>query len=88
MAAGIPTSAYQNFLFEMRKTFPIITAFGIRDANGEYYTVGDKSDEIYEALRPYEMMIYNHVYDKKNVYLDFFCLRTNPSKDKPVLQKE
>ena len=87
-AAGIPTSAYQNFLFEMRKTFPIITAFGIRDANGEYYTVGNKSDEIYEALRPYEMMIYNHVYDKKNVYLDFFCLRTNSSKDKPVLQKE
>lgn len=77
-SAGIPTSAYQNFLFEMRKTFPIITAFGIKDKNGEYYAVGKKTDEIYTALRPYEMMIYNHVYDKKNVYLDFFCLRSRP----------
>ena len=85
-SAGIPTSAYQNFLFEMRKTFPIITAFGIRDKNGEYYAVGNKSDEIYTALRPYEMMIYNHVYDKKNVYLDFFCLRRKPASTKKIIQ--
>lgn len=81
-SAGLPTTAYQNFLLQQRQEFPIISAVGVRDCMGGFYSIGDKNDDIYEALRTYEMLIYNHVFDKKNTYLNIFSLLEQSAKNK------
>lgn len=73
-AVGLPMSAYQNFLAELRLDYPVITAFDVIDSEGTYHKMGDKSSEIYDELIEYESAIYNRVFDRKNQHSSFFCL--------------
>lgn len=69
-AAGLPTSSYQNYLKELRKTFPVLTVFGAYTRDGAYNTI----DEIRDDLRMYSYYIYNHIFDKNERVESFFTL--------------
>lgn len=69
--AGLPTSAYQEYLAELSEKFPVINGNGVIDAEGNYYTKMDALEK-FEELNVYESFIYNHMYDKKGYIKTFF----------------
>ncbi len=57
--AGIPLSPYFAYLEELRSEYPIITAKGYVDKDGNYYNWSSTEDEFAE----YRMLQYNYLYD-------------------------
>ena len=61
--AGVPTSAYQNFLLELKETYPIITpirtvkteAEGVFDANETYVSDEEGQMDVYRKLQYYQL---------------------------------
>ena len=54
--AGVPTSDYQNFLLELQKDYPIISAIRTEDA---------KADTDEEMLKKYKILQYYRLFDQK-----------------------
>lgn len=70
-AAGLPTTPYQEYLIELRKTLPIINGNGVVDIEGNYYTKTEALEK-FDELETYKSFIYNHMYDKKGYIASFF----------------
>lgn len=54
--AGVPTSDYQNFLLELQKDYPIISAIRTEDV---------KADTDEEMLKKYKILQYYRLFDQK-----------------------
>ena len=66
--AGLPLTAYQEYLLNLRQVLPVICAGTYIDANGMYHSWNEvDSDDIYgDLLNQYNMLTYNHLTDTKN----------------------
>ncbi len=49
-AAGIPLSGYQNYLLELKKSYPVLSAAGIESETAEEQTL-----ETYKRLQYYQL---------------------------------
>lgn len=67
--AGIPLTAYDDFLLEMRKSYPVLTAKEYWDADGN---VMSWDDEKPSAISSYENIQYNCLFDKEDKLNSFF----------------
>ena len=64
---GMPTTSYQNYLLDMReKTYPIITASGVVDTEGNFIPA-ENAD-----LAFYKTIVYNHMIDNESYKKQFF----------------
>ena len=61
-AAGLPKSGYQLYLDEMIREYPIVSAEGFYDTEGNFYDTTDLSD-LPQSLETYWMMNYNSLFD-------------------------
>ncbi|MCR4728463.1 MAG: LTA synthase family protein [Lachnospiraceae bacterium] len=68
-AAGLPMSDYFNYLNNLRKTLPVISATGFIDAEGNYFTDPNK-EEYKDLLKEYSFLQYNYL--KGNVGREFY----------------
>jgi len=57
--AGIETYAYQNFLQELEREYPVISAMQVEDAGGVISNAAEKED----ALREYQSIQYYYLFD-------------------------
>uniref|UniRef100_N2AHM1 Sulfatase N-terminal domain-containing protein n=1 Tax=Eubacterium plexicaudatum ASF492 TaxID=1235802 RepID=N2AHM1_9FIRM len=62
--AGIPGTAYTDFLLEMRKEVPVYNAFGYRTADGRWHTF-DEETQVSGWIRDYRMVQYYEMFDKE-----------------------
>ena len=67
--AGIGLTGYQQFLKEMQKEFPAITANMVMDADGKRSAEKDIQSEWIEN---YQKLVYNHLCDKNGKLTDFY----------------
>jgi phosphoglycerol transferase MdoB-like AlkP superfamily enzyme len=63
--AGLEKTPYQNFLSRLRTQLPVITANFCMDADGNFYS-SDHYDKLKDILGDYEIIQYNHLFDKGN----------------------
>ncbi len=68
--AGIPLTGYQTFLWQLRKTLPVINANIYRDSGGALYSYDDTEYE--DLLNDYRILQYNHLVDAKHRVDSFF----------------
>lgn len=67
--AGIGLTGYQQFLKEMQKELPVITANMVMDADGKRSAEKDVQSEWIEN---YQKLVYNHLCDKNGKLTDFY----------------
>lgn len=55
--AGVPTDAYQNFLLELKESYPIISTVRVQDADGDEVSLEDIADDVneYQQLQYYQL---------------------------------
>ena len=63
---GMPTTSYQNYLLDMKEKYPIITANGVIDKEGNFIPV-ENAD-----LAFYKTIVYNHMLDNEKYKREFF----------------
>jgi phosphoglycerol transferase MdoB-like AlkP superfamily enzyme/glycerophosphoryl diester phosphodiesterase len=71
-AAGMKKSGYNKFLLDVMKEVPILTANGYFGADGNFYHVDDETSPYYETLKKYNILVYNHLFDKKGRADEFY----------------
>lgn len=64
-AAGLPKSRYQQELDKIRCDIPIISSYGYKTADGEWYSINDVADKYKDTLNEYETVQYYRMFDKK-----------------------
>lgn len=69
---GMKMAGYNKYLLDLMKDVPIINANGYIGADGEYYTVDDKTSPYYNEVNMYNTITYNHLFDKNNRVDSFF----------------
>lgn len=69
--AGLKTTPYQNFLRDLQKDIPVITGHGYMDKTGVYHNL-DEENEYSTEIRNYEILQYNNMFDRKNVFTEMF----------------
>ncbi len=67
--AGVGLSPYESFLNRLRESYPAINAFGYMDQEGTWNARGEKAEE---ALDDYGDLVYNNVFDKKNMIPEYY----------------
>lgn len=67
--AGIELNAYERFLLELREEYPAMNAFGCLDSRGEWHS---REENPGGTLGQYRYLIYNNVFDKKNLELEYY----------------
>ncbi len=60
--ANMELTPYQQFLYELKDKYPVITLYGCYDAYGNFYDSVDDIDD--EAIQNYRIFQYNNVFDK------------------------
>lgn len=70
--AGIPLNGYQTFLSELRKEIPVITANMIMDRDGNRYYLEERNNIREDLLHDYQILVYNHLADRKGRLENFF----------------
>ena len=75
--AGLPQTAYQKYLNDMRKDVPVFTKHGYIGSDGKYYKRTDKLSPYYEKVNTYHMLEYNYQFDAKNRNDAFFELQSD-----------
>ncbi len=63
---GMPTTSYQEYLLDMRETYSIITAAGVRDKDGKYIPATEADLSFYKTI------VYNHMLDNEDYKKEFF----------------
>lgn len=60
-AAGVPTTAYQNYLLELEKTYPVISAMRVKKADGtDTNALAEKAGLLeYQSLQYYQLLDQN-----------------------------
>lgn len=72
--AGLKISPYQQFLLDLRKKLPVLSAMGCIDKDGRYYE--SPEDSPYKDLvKEYQILQYNNLVDTKNTVNSFFYLK-------------
>ncbi|RDU22152.1 LTA synthase family protein [Anaerosacchariphilus polymeriproducens] len=71
---NLKKTAYQNYLLDLSKDIPAITANGYWGADGKFYHLNDKSSPYYKKILEYKYVQYNGFFDRKNRVEDFFFL--------------
>ncbi len=71
--AGIELSPYYEYLLELQKKYPSISALGCMDSEGNFYSRGDEMDQLSE-IQTYRMVQYNYFHDENNRNEKFFGL--------------
>jgi hypothetical protein len=69
--AGIELSPYYEYLLELQKEYPSISALGCMDSEGNFYARGDEMDQLSE-IQTYRMVQYNYFHDENNRNEEFF----------------
>ena len=65
--ANLPMTGYQKYLARLWEAAPVINTVGIRDAGGNWYGENEAlPEELEAAVEDYRVLLYNHVFDKKN----------------------
>ncbi len=64
-AANMELTPYQQFLWELKDKYPVITLNGCLDKNGKYYASIQDIDD--EKINEYKMLQYNNVFDKNRI---------------------
>jgi phosphoglycerol transferase MdoB-like AlkP superfamily enzyme len=64
-AAGVELSEYDRFLLDLHEDIPAITAIGVWDKDGYYYSTA-KDSPYSEKLNEQELVQYNLIFDKVN----------------------
>lgn len=59
--AGVPTSAYQDFLLELKESYPVFSTVRRMDANGNEETLSGEA----EAVKLYRKLQYYQIFDRK-----------------------
>ncbi len=68
--AGIPKTRYQEYLTELRKDYPVVTANFFQTADGKFYDYADTEQK--DGLNNYAILQYNDIVDKTNRLEGFF----------------
>ena len=58
--AGIETTAYQNYLLELKETYPVISAMRVQKADGTDTNARKEAD----GLNEYQMLQYYQLFDQ------------------------
>lgn len=66
--AGIPLTAYQKYLLQLKDEIPVVNAFGWKDKEGNWHGLNDANDRLDE----YQDIMYHQIYDKENLIEEFF----------------
>ncbi|MBR0383292.1 MAG: sulfatase-like hydrolase/transferase [Eubacteriaceae bacterium] len=74
-AAGLETTAYDNYEAALVKDYPIVSVKGIVDKNGKYQIVRDAKKED-RQIADYQQVVYNNMIDAKNRVTDLFTIET------------
>ena len=72
--AGLESTPYQNFLKNMQKEIPVITGHGYMDKTGTYHDFKEET-EYTPWIRDYEIIEYNNMFGRKNIYKEMFELQ-------------
>lgn len=64
-AANMELTPYQQFLWELKDDYPVITLNGCLDSDGKYYASIQDIDD--EKINEYKMLQYNNVFDKNRI---------------------
>ncbi|MBQ9062705.1 MAG: sulfatase-like hydrolase/transferase [Eubacterium sp.] len=80
--AGLPMTAYQKYLVDLKKELPVISTVGLLDADGNYYDGKDDVGPYAEKLKEYQYLVYNYQFDKENRNDAFYTLKS----DVPALE--
>ena len=67
---GIPLTEYQEYVLQLRKSYPVISGMGLVDAEGNYYSIDEEEYGI--NTEDYRTLIYNHTADQKNRLGNFY----------------
>ncbi len=71
-AAGIPATAYQQFLLTLQKTLPVVSGRAYVDAAGVYHSY-EEEDEVHDTLlEQYQILAYNHLVDTQKRVSELF----------------
>lgn len=62
--AGVKLNAYEAFLLELSREYPAMNAYGFLDHKGEWHSREESAEGM---LGQYQYLIYNNVFDKKNL---------------------
>ena len=68
--AGLPKTAYQEFLTDLSQKLPVITANVYIDAQGNYYNSAD--NPYAEELEEYRSLQYYHLFEDDKSLVDFY----------------
>lgn len=71
-AVGIRLTGYNQFLLELQKQLPVLSLNGYWDTKGDFYKIEDESSPYYQILQEYNILQYNHMFDKSNRLQNFF----------------
>ena len=63
-AAGFPLTPYLRLAGDCYKEYPVITSYGVLDANGQYYDNADAVPDETGILNKYRIAQYNNLFDK------------------------
>lgn len=63
--ANLPKDEYTNYMIELRKEIPVITANYYIGNNGEKYTLDDVASPYYDKILEYKNMVYYQIFDNK-----------------------
>lgn len=67
--AGLELNAYERFLLETMEEYPAMNAFGCLDSDGQWHS-RDEEDE--GRLADYRNLVYNNIFDKKNMDISYY----------------
>ena len=76
--ANMELTPYQQFLYELKDQYPVISLYGCYDAEGNFYESVDDIDD--ESIQEYRMLQYNNVFDKNRDVELFYPKSTNDKK--------
>lgn len=60
--ANMELTPYQQFLYELKDSYPVISLYGCYDASGTFYESVDDIDS--DSINDYRILQYNNVFDK------------------------
>lgn len=64
--ANLPKSEYSNYMLELRKEIPVITANYYIGSNGIKYKLNDKNSPYYTRILEYKNVVYYQMFDYEN----------------------
>jgi len=74
--AGLPMTAYQKYLVDLKEQLPVISTVGLLDADGNYYNGKDDVGPYADQLKEYHYLVYNYQFDKENRNDAFYVLQS------------